>query len=87
MLRSESINLASWVIEHIRRENIMWHGTKVKLLTGKYEGREALIEGVIPDEKHGLLFLCMVQRADDKGSLNTDTESRLYRPISEFREL
>lgn len=58
----------------------------VKILVGKYKGRQALLQGCIHTHK-GFLFLCMVERADGSGPLNSDPESRSYRPESEFEVL
>lgn len=55
---------------------------EVKILMGKYKGRKARIRGVISDG--GLYFLCMVQRADGKGALNSDVASRSYLPREYF---
>lgn len=59
------------------------YGKIVTLKTGKYKGRKARIEGCIPCHKHGFVFCCYVLRKD--GSiLNTDGQSRQYRPRVEF---
>ena len=69
-----------------RARKDMWL-KRCRLLTGKYAGRECSIEGVIPDAEEGFLYLCYVQRADGRGALNTDGESRAYRPAREFELL
>lgn len=58
-------------------------GVLVKLTRGKYQGRTAKIKGIIADDSR-ILFLCMVLRADGKGVLNSDGETRTYRPREEF---
>lgn len=61
---------------------------KVKLVgaPGEAKDRIACIDGIIADEKHGLLFCCMVYKNDDpeKGFLNDPGWSRSYRPLHEF---
>lgn len=64
------------------------NGRRVRILVGKYADREAVIDGAIPDTiRKEWLFCCMVQRADGTGPLNSDTESRAYRPVDEFEAL
>lgn len=69
------------------RERVV--GTKVKILSGKYAGREAIIDGVTFDvHRAKWLFCCMVLRADGSGEiLNTDGESRMYRGWDDFSEI
>lgn len=60
-------------------------GRMVRLKKGKYEGRLGRLEGICLDENQGLLFCIYVVRVDDPGVvLNTDGESRMYRPRDEF---
>lgn len=64
-------------------------GTPVRVLVGKYAGREAVITEVHFDPfrktERAWTFCCMVQRSDGSGKhLNADGESRCYRPPSEF---
>ena len=63
----------------------MWIGRKVRVLEGPYEGRQAIIDGVMALDGE-FLFLCMVLRKNGTGKLNTDGESRYYRPVREFEE-
>lgn len=63
-------------------------GKTVTLTRGKYKGRKAVIEGFSVDNTHGITFLCMVLRAVPTGGcgayLNSDGESRAYRPAHHF---
>lgn len=60
-------------------------GRLVTILVGKYEGRKAKITGVSTDlEKGEWLFCCKVIRADGTGYLNSDPQSRMFRPTTEF---
>lgn len=64
-------------------------GTQVRLLVGKYAGREAVITEVAFDpfrrSERAWTYCCMVARHDGSDRhLNTDGESRSYRPPSEF---
>lgn len=60
-------------------------GRRVKILVGKYAGREALIDGISFNVETGFwLFLCMVQKLDGTGHLNSDAESRTYRPTMDI---
>ena len=61
-----------------------YKGRIVVLNTGKYKGREAVIDGILPDCYEGVLFLCMVLRKDRSEMLNSDAESRSYRHQYEF---
>lgn len=64
-----------------------YDGKLVLLNTGKYKDRVARIDGCIPDGKYGLLFCCMVLRKNSSEVLNSDGETRQYRPQEEFRFL
>jgi hypothetical protein len=59
-------------------------GKVVRLKTSKYKGREAVIDGVVYNGgKFG--FGCMVLRSDgSRIPLNSDGDSRAYRPRSHF---
>ena len=50
------------------------------------QGREAVIEHVAFIDGD-VLFLCMVERVDGEGPLNTKPWSRSYRPWSHFKEI
>lgn len=54
-----------------------YKGRPVKMVQGKYKGRIAQLDGVIP-WNGGLAFLCMVQRVDGTGALNSDAHTRSY---------
>lgn len=60
---------------------------QVRLLTGKYVGRIGCIIGVLPHPRHGLIYLVMVQRSNSLEYLNSDVESRSYRPRKDFEIL
>lgn len=63
-------------------------GRMVTVLVGKYAGRKAKITGVTVDlEKGEWLFCCMVLRANGSGYLNSDAQSRAYRPTWEFHKV
>lgn len=57
---------------------------KVILLTGKYKDRVGKVTAVIPSVSHGLVWLVMVYAKEGETYLNSDAESRQYRPISHF---
>ena len=64
-------------------------GTPVRILVGKYAGREAVITEVHFDPfrkpERAWTYCCYVQRNDGSGKhLNSDGESRCYRPTNEF---
>ena len=63
----------------------------VRLLTGKYEGREGVCKGVTVSETYDkrlcFTYCIYVLRADAESTfdvLNTDGESRAFRPQEEF---
>lgn len=58
-------------------------GKLVRLKSGKYTNRIARIDGVI-FWNNELQFLCMVLRADGNGVLNTEADTRRYRPREDF---
>jgi hypothetical protein len=77
-------------VQHLAKEAAeRTKGVTVKLLSGKYQGRLAKIDGVMFDERDNRwLFCCMVLRSDGSGKpLNTDIESRAYRCAEEFTEI
>lgn len=70
--------------EIVDRYRELTRGKLVRLTRGRYKGRIARIDGAAADGAE-VLFLCMVLRADGSGeTLNTDGETRTYRPIKEF---
>lgn len=70
------------ILESYRKK---YSGMTVRMKKGKYKGRNAVISGVISDDYRGrLAFLCMVQRVDGQGALNSDGESRSYLPSDWF---
>lgn len=56
----------------------------VILKVGKYKNRVGRIMGVIPNKIHGLLFLVMVMDINGVRFLNSNVETRSYRPLSDF---
>lgn len=70
------------ILKHYRN---LCNGKSVRMLKGKYKGRVAIINGVMSDGSNGrLCFLCMVQRVDDTGCLNSDGDSRSFLPREYF---
>ena len=67
----------------LHRVRMLFENSYVRLSekAGKYAGRTARITDITLDNEHGFLFLCMVQRKSENVALNSDGESRSYRPI------
>lgn len=77
--------LATLVQETRQKIQSRTKGMKVKMLGGKYAGREALVDGVRLDEMNGQwMFCCWILRADGSGLLDTDGESRAYHNWMDF---
>lgn len=52
---------------------------------GRYDGRKGVVKGVQLDATKGRwTFLVMVLRVDGTDTLNSDTETRMYRPAWHF---
>lgn len=67
-----------------------YKGKHVRMKSGRYAGREAVIDGVMYDEYHGcFMFCCMVLRLRGKPGeyLNSDGESRRYWRREDFEVL
>ena len=73
------INLA---VDQAEKEML---GKRVMVTTGKYKGRFGFIKAVSPHTEVGMTYLVMVQRSDRSGPLNSDTQSRSYRPRTDFK--
>ncbi len=68
----------------VKKANGAMMGRTVRLTVGRYKGRLGRIGGVTTDRDR-LTYLVLVLRADGSGEiLNTDGESRTYRPLSQF---
>lgn len=61
-------------------------GREVVITVGKYAGRLGRIDGVVSSRENGLVYLVMVYRQDSREVLNSDGESRSYRPLDQFRD-
>ena len=61
-------------------------GRKVKIKTGKYKDRVAIIDGIcFSCRTTEPLYLCMVTQSKDHTKiLDDDGESRSYRPFTDF---
>lgn len=69
------------MIEMARRTYL---GAEVQVMSGRYRGRAGIIDGVIVDRDGEMKFLVMVLRAGSTEFLNSDGESRTYRPLGDF---
>lgn len=75
----------NWYREH-------YEGAVVTLLKGRYKGRCAVINGIMPDSRHGFIFCCyVIYKCSEikvvltsKDYLNLAGQTRQYRPSSEF---
>ncbi len=68
------------------REYEKFKGREVLITMGRYKGRVAIIKGILVDNNDGLRFCCYVLQKNGE-ILNTDAESRWYRPVSHFELL
>lgn len=59
-------------------------GRHVQIKVGKYKDRIAVIKGMLLDNERGMTFCCYVLRRDLSDVLNSDSESRWYRPVDHF---
>lgn len=78
---------SEWLRRTAERLRARWVGSRVRLLRGRYAGREAVLDGVtLTDE--GPRFLCMVTRmSDPEEYLCSDAETRAYRRAEDFEVL
>lgn len=78
---------SNMVVTAVRLGNEMMQGRRVKLKVGRYKDREGVIKGVSTSSRHGLCYCIYVYRKGTTEILNSDGESRQYRPWSEFELL
>lgn len=72
------------ILNSVRNADNAFKGLHVTINKGRYIGRAGVIYNCIPSAQHGLIFLVYVYRKTGGEFLNTDGESRSYRPLSDF---
>lgn len=89
-LKIELDNIACCIVSHTNRAYELLNGRKVRItLSGdKYEGRTGRIVGVLGHGVFGITACVMIYKQNSASAfLNSDSESRRYRSLSEFEIL
>ena len=85
ILDAEDYFVAQQAERKTREIRKRWQNRLVTLTVGKYKGYDGVVTDVTLDANDGRwLFLVMVIRKDGTDTLNSDAETRTYRPLWHF---